>query len=157
MYYFFVLVVNAFSCLAVNIERMKTLMRKISAGESMSVYNSMSSIFIEADTPISPDGMCYNVRIKCRYCVITYLLNNLYQISCSQEKQKEMLNADWKGLQFNGIKALTRESSIFMCTIANDDNDSCKYTICQECEVEHKPRGRLCVACRDECRKECHH
>ena len=38
-----------------------------------------------------------------------------------------MLNADWKGLQFNGIKALTRESAIFMCTIANGDDDSCKY------------------------------
>ena len=68
-----------------------------------------------------------------------------------------MLNADWKGLQFNGIKALTRESTIFMCTIANGDADSCKYAICQACEVQYKPRGRLCMACRDECRNECHH
>ena len=112
----------------------------------MFVYNSMNLTFVEADTPMSPDGMCYNIRNKSRYCVITYLLNNLYQMRCSQEKQKEVLNADWKGLQFNGIKALTRESSIFICTIANGDADSCKYAICQECEVEHKPRGRLCVA-----------
>jgi len=68
-----------------------------------------------------------------------------------------MLNADWKGLQFNSIKALTRESAIFMCTIAYDDDDYCKYAICQAYEVEHRLRGRLRAACRDECRKECHH
>ena len=52
-----------------------------------------------------------------------------------------MLNTDWRGLHFNSIKVLTREDAIFMCTIANGDDDSCKYTICQSYEVQHKPRG----------------
>jgi len=43
--------VDAFSHLAVNVERMKTLMKKRSAGESKFVYNSMNSAFIEANTP----------------------------------------------------------------------------------------------------------
>ena len=69
-----------------------------------------------------------------------------------------MLDTVEKVLEFtSGEKILTKENSIFMCVVAQNDNDDCNYAICETCEGEHKSRRRCCIVDREKRRKKCHH
>lgn len=69
------------------------------------------------------------------------------------------MDVDERDLGFtDGEIILTRESAIFMCLIANDDDDTCNYAMCEGCVAEHKSAGRRCGSdCREKRRKYCHH
>jgi len=70
MYYIFDLLVDAFSHLAANVERMKTLIKR-SAGESMLVYNFMNSTFIEADFSRRYVSQCQEqMQVLCNHLFI---------------------------------------------------------------------------------------
>ena len=69
-----------------------------------------------------------------------------------------MLDTVEKVLEFtSGEKISTKNSSIFMCVVAQNDNDDCNYAICETCEGEHKSRSRCSIAEREKRRKSCHH
>ena len=69
-----------------------------------------------------------------------------------------MLDTVEKVLEFtSGEKILTKDNSIFMCVVAQNDNDDCNYAICETCEGENKSRKRCCIVDREKRRKRCYH
>jgi len=84
---------------------------------------------------------------------------SLLSASQSKEKEMELFNADWRDCDFTDDKALTlaKGSSIYMCMIAHDDDDTCKYAICEGCKEEHQPIGRQTADDREARRVSCHH
>ena len=69
-----------------------------------------------------------------------------------------MLDTVEKVLEFtSGEKILTKDNAIFMCVVAQNNNDVCNYAICETCEGEHKSRSRYSIADREKRRKTCHH
>lgn len=72
----------------------------------------------------------------------------------AQEKEKELLKTDWRIINFDqGEIRLTSNNVIFMCPIANHDDDVCNFAICEGCETKHKWKGRS----RYKRKKECEH
>ena len=57
----------------------------------------------------------------------------------------------------SGEKILAKDNSIFMCVVAQNNNDVCNYAICETCEGEHKSKKRCSIADREKRRKTCHH
>lgn len=83
---------------------------------------------------------------------------NTYFHIISQDKQKELLDTNWRTVEFhNGELLLSNGSAIYMCVRALDDDDTCNYSICENCKAEHQSRGRFSTASRSDCRKSCHH
>ena len=61
-----------------------------------------------------------------------------------------MLDTVEKVLEFtSGGKLLTKDNSIFMCVVAQNNNDDCNYAICETCEGEHKSKKRYCIVDRE--------
>ena len=52
-----------------------------------------------------------------------------------------MLDTAEKVLEFtSGEKILTKDTSIFMCVVAQNGNNDCNYAICETCEGKNKSR-----------------
>ena len=63
-----------------------------------------------------------------------------------------------KVLEFtSGEKILTKDNSIFMCVVAQNDNDDYNCAICETCEGEKKSRRRCYIVNREKRRKRCYH
>ena len=69
-----------------------------------------------------------------------------------------MLDTVEKVLEFtSGEKILAKYNSIFMCVVAQNDNDDCNYSIREICEGENKSRKRCCIVDREKLRKRRYH
>lgn len=55
-----------------------------------------------------------------------------------QEKQRELIEPDKKNTESN-VRAvnLTDNNAIHMCMIANHNDDTCDYAICEQCWTYH--------------------
>ena len=69
-----------------------------------------------------------------------------------------MLDTVDKILEFTSReKILTKDNSIFMCVVAQNDNDDSNYAICETCEGKHGSNRRFCIVDREKRRKKFHH
>ena len=68
------------------------------------------------------------------------------------------MKTDWWSIEFTeGEILLTSNSVIFMCPIANRDDNACNFAICGVCEMEHKWKGRAKIQCTEKCENTCRH